>query len=223
MGQRRLLTFADRVEISTGRKAGWSDESVIDDDGDGEIDSDLVLVVIDAVAVNDGGSQDLTYGGTVLTPGYDGNAFSVGGASRIPDGTDSDAVSDWVRNDFDLAGIDGFQGSLTQGEALNTPGESNSLGDPVDPDIGVCGDPATAIGDVQGPGATSPVDGERITIEAVVVGDFQAGGFNGFYVQVSGDGDVATSDGIFGFAPAADNIAVGAVCESLGWSVRTLG
>src|SRR5690606_1056211 len=47
------------------------------------------------------------------------------------------------------------------------------------------------------------------TIEGVVVGDLQAGGFNGFYVQDGGDGDPATSDGIFVHAPGAAEVSVG--------------
>ena len=49
---------------------------------------------------------------------YDGLTFAPGGASRIPDGTDTDTAADWVRNDFDLAGIPGFAGTLVGGEAL---------------------------------------------------------------------------------------------------------
>ncbi|MCG6875938.1 MAG: PEP-CTERM sorting domain-containing protein [Betaproteobacteria bacterium] len=64
----------------------------------------------------------------VLGPNYDGiSSFAPGGASRIPNGVDTDSASDWVRNDFDLAGIPGFIGTLTNGEALNTPGALNTL------------------------------------------------------------------------------------------------
>ena len=70
-------------------------------------------------------------GATVLAAGYDGVSFTPGGASRIPDGTDSNAATDWVRNDFDLAGIPGFTGTLVAGEALNTPGAANATTAPV--------------------------------------------------------------------------------------------
>ena len=52
---------------------------------------------------------------------YDGLSFAPGGASRIPDGTDTDTTADWMRNDFDKAGIPGNTGTLVGGEALNTP------------------------------------------------------------------------------------------------------
>ena len=45
------------------------------------------------------------------------------------------------------------------------------------------------IGSVQGPGATSPSVGALVEIEGVVIGDFQVGGFDGYYVQDAGDGE----------------------------------
>lgn len=114
----------------------------LDTDNDGILDVTPWDEIIDAVAVSDGGSLDITYGLPVLTPDFDGLSFTVGGASRIPDGTDNEAASDWVRNDFDLAGIDGFTGSIGLGEAYNTPGESNLI---YTPPPEVCGDPYTPI------------------------------------------------------------------------------
>ncbi len=49
-------------------------------------------------------------------------AFAPGGASRIPDGTDTDTTGDWVRNDFDLAGIPGNAGTLVGGRGAEHPG-----------------------------------------------------------------------------------------------------
>jgi len=65
-----------------------------------------------------GGIGDITYGTTTLGAFYDGLPFAPGGASRIPDGYDTDTTTDWVRNDFDLAGIPGFTGTIVPGEAL---------------------------------------------------------------------------------------------------------
>ena len=65
----------------------------------------------------------------------------------------------------------------------------------------VCGDPATLVSAVQGPGNTSPIVGQVVTVEGVVVGDFQEGTeLNGFFVQEENadfDGDVNTSEGVF--------------------------
>lgn len=72
------------------------------------------------------------------------------------------------------------------------------------------------IGSVQGTGAASPRAGETVLIEGTVVGDFQAGGFNGYFVQDAGDGDPATSDGVFVYAPGGDAVAVGDVVSVVG-------
>ncbi|MGB3686041.1 MAG: lamin tail domain-containing protein, partial [Ornithinimicrobium sp.] len=193
--------------------SGYVDQVIVDSEADGTLDDDAGLTVIDAVAVQDEDAGDLAYAGTVLTGGYDGNNTTPGGASRIPDGAVTDTVADWVRNDFDLAGIPGQPGSLTVGEALNTPGAPNSLGDP---DAGPCGDPSTAIGSVQGDGFTSPLLGERVVIEGIVVGDFQAGGFDGVYLQDQGDSNADTSDGIFVLAPDAAELNSGNLVRVIG-------
>jgi predicted extracellular nuclease len=67
----------------------------------------------------------------------------------------------------------------------------------------VCGDPATFIHDVQGPGFVSPIVGDIVTVEGVVVGDFQEGNeLNGFFIQEEFDdfdSDDNTSEGVFIF------------------------
>ncbi|MCB8928643.1 MAG: ExeM/NucH family extracellular endonuclease [Ardenticatenaceae bacterium] len=86
---------------------------------------------------------------------------------------------------------------------------------------GVCGDGATNIGLVQGTGLASAFIGEPVTIEGIVVGDYQDtggaatgpdGDLNGFFVQEEdsdADGDPLTSDAVFiyeGSAPATDYV-----------------
>jgi predicted extracellular nuclease len=65
------------------------------------------------------------------------------------------------------------------------------------------------IHDVQGTTDVSPRVGETVTVEGVVVGDFQgAGQFTGFYVQeedADADSDPATSEGIFVFSSSPVN------------------
>ena len=102
----------------------------IDSDDDGIIDvSPPWTAIADSIAVSDGGAGDLTYG-TTLVPNFDGDASPVGGASRIPNGLDTDAVADWIRNDMDGAGLPSFVGTLGPGEALNTPGTFNAVPEP---------------------------------------------------------------------------------------------
>lgn len=56
----------------------------------------------------------------------------------------------------------------------------------------------TAIGAIQGTGATTPLSGQQHTIRGVVIADFQgANELTGFFVQDSGDGNTASSDGLF--------------------------
>lgn len=97
----------------------------LDTDNDGVFDVTPWSSVLDAIAVSDGGATDFTYGGTTLNPNFDGGTLPVGGASRIPNGVDTNTVVDWMRNDFDGQGIPGFTGTPVFGEALNTPGTIN--------------------------------------------------------------------------------------------------
>jgi hypothetical protein len=103
----------------------------LDADNDGVLDSTPWGRIVDAIAVSDGDAGDHVYSSVILAGGFDGNGFTPGGASRIPNGADTDTIADWVRNDFDGAGLPGFVGSLSVGEALNTPGAINSLSETV--------------------------------------------------------------------------------------------
>ncbi len=179
----------------------------IDSTNSGSIDYAPWEELVDAVAINDGGTGDVTYGDPVLGVGYDGLSGEPGGASRIPDGYDTDSTTDWVRNDFDLAGIDGYEGTIAVGEAYNTPGVTNAAYE-APPEA--CGDPYTPIYEIQGNGSSSPLAGNELATEGIVIGDYQVGGKNGFFIQDSaGDGDLATSDGVFIYAPSGVDVAPG--------------
>ncbi len=181
-----------------------TEDNDLDTNNDGVFDLTPWTALVDAVARNDGGVGDRTYGPT-LGPNYDGLGPSApGAASRLPDGLDTDAAGDWLRNDFDLAGIPGHPGTPVWGEAYNTPGAPNQAV----PES--CVDPYLAIPAVQGDGAASPLLGAEVAVEGVVVGDFQTGGLDGYYLQdPAGDGNPATSDGIFIYAPGGTAVSVG--------------
>ncbi|WP_373519878.1 ExeM/NucH family extracellular endonuclease, partial [Pricia sp.] len=106
----------------------------LDTDDDGVLDSAPWDAIVDSVGKDDSDSE-FVYSEINLSPNYDGISFEVGGASRIPNGTDNNAITDWVRNDFDGAGLPDQEGSPVVGEALNTPGALNRLVPPPGPDL----------------------------------------------------------------------------------------
>lgn len=94
------------------------------------------------------------------------------------------------------------------GYASNTFDGLGSHGQDTEPDpdpVADCAAAPVTIGSVQGSEAASPIQGQDVLIEGVVVGDFQTGGFDGYYVQDAGDGNPATSDGVFVYQQDADN------------------
>lgn len=70
--------------------------------------------------------------------------------------------------------------------------------------LAVPGTAQTKIGAVQGTGKTSPQSGQTADIRGIVTASFQdENQLGGFFVQDEGDGNEATSDGIFVYAPLA--------------------
>lgn len=153
-------------------------------------------IVIDSVGVTDGEAASFFAFGTPVV-GPDGS-FLPAGVRRDVDGVDTDTASDFSILDF---GND---------PVVNTPTAAGAGDMPPPPAETV------VISAVQGTGDTSPLDGQVVTVEAVVVGDFQDGDadtgrdLRGFYLQeedTDADGDAATSEGIFvfdGASPATD-------------------
>jgi predicted extracellular nuclease len=104
-------------------------------------------------------------------------------------------------------------------QAPATPGVTNNC-EVSNVEIGLCYDNAeTLIHAVQGNGASSPLVGEVVVVEGVVVGDFQASDeLGGYFVQEEDsdvDGDPATSEGIYIFDFTSD-VSVGDVVRVLG-------
>ena len=172
----------------------------LDTNNDGTFDAMPWTRIVDEVAVSDGDAADLTYTSTVLGPFFDGDPFGAGGASRIPNGTDTDTTADWVRNDFDGFGFPGFVGSQQIGEAVNTPGAVNEVITVIVDPFGICGDPATLIYDIQGSGPASADVGNVRAVEAVVVATFygpdQIGGYFLQEEDTDADADSLTSEGL---------------------------
>ncbi|AQT61691.1 ExeM/NucH family extracellular endonuclease [Cellvibrio sp. PSBB023] len=80
-------------------------------------------------------------------------------------------------------------------------GSSNGGGNNGGGTVGHCGETATRIASVQGTGAASPLLGNHVSLEAIVVADFQnANQLGGFFIQeedADSDSNPATSEGIY--------------------------
>lgn len=87
-----------------------------------------------------------------------------------------------------------------------------------------CSDSYTAIYSIQGSGLSAAITGV-VTTQGVVVGDFEgAASLGGFYVQDPvGDGDPATSDGIFVFTGSADLVSAGQYVRVTGYARERFG
>ena len=74
------------------------------------------------------------------------------------------------------------------------------------------------VGSVQGTGDISPVAGQTMSVRGTVVADYEGPqpALRGFYLQDAGDGDAATSDGIFVFDNGANLVANGDVVQVTG-------
>ncbi len=88
----------------------------------------------------------------------------------------------------------------------------------------VCGTPFTPIYTIQGSGLTTPIPG-TVTTKGVVVGDYEGtASQQGFYLQdLAGDGDAATSDGIFVFTGSSNLVGAGQVVRVTGFARERFG
>ena len=108
-------------------------------------------------------------------------------------------------------GSGGARNTVTYAQFEPTPGESN-LCEIIVPPLS-CADPLTVtpIHDIQGSGASSPLVGQVVVVDAVVTGIFP--GLSGFYLQeepADQDTDPMTSEGVFIFGGVLpDEAAVG--------------
>ncbi len=115
----------------------------------------------------------------------------------------------------DSDGSDAFDPATEwDGFATDTFAGLGSYGDSGTP-LGACqAAPAvTLISIVQGDGDATPCLGQTVSVEGVVVGDFEgASALRGFYVeeeQADWDADAATSEGVFVFNGDNDSVSIG--------------
>ncbi|UCG24342.1 MAG: hypothetical protein JSW55_19850 [Chloroflexota bacterium] len=129
-------------------------------------------VVLSAIALSDGDSGDeFFFDAPVLGPD---DTFFPAGARRLEDGVDTGTVADWEFADFFL------------------PGDNTPTGGGFDG----CAPIELTIPEIQGDGRWSPYQGEVVTTEGVIT-LITANGRDMWIQDVEGDGNPATSDGIF--------------------------
>ncbi|MEL6779738.1 MAG: hypothetical protein AAFO06_21070, partial [Cyanobacteria bacterium J06597_16] len=176
-----------------------------------------------AANINGDDAIELFKGGTVIDVfgevEVDGTgqpwAYLDGWAYRVAEST-SDGSFDITQWNF--SGTDALDGASDNGAATAPfPVGTFAGGDGGDGGNGGGdggGGEVTLISAIQGAGAASPLDGSAVSVEAVVVGDFQGeDGLSGFYLQeedADADGTAATSEGLFVFDDAfGTDVAVG--------------
>lgn len=153
-----------------------------------------VGVVRDAIGVTDATAGNVfAFGAPVFGP--DGTNLPAG-VRRATAGVDTDSAADWLQLVFSPANA-----------PLNLPTAGTFDQDPGDPE-------PVLISAVQGTGDASPLVGQQVTIEGIVVGDHEGASpaLRGFFVQEEdgdADSDPATSEGIFVFNGSADTVSVG--------------
>lgn len=151
-----------------------------------------------------GGSLGLNNGGDTITLN-DGSRDAASESYGSEGGSNQS-----LTRDPDLTGA--FVQHTTVGSALFSPGTRNDGSTFDGCSVSILD---AAIYEVQGNANASPLTGNIVRVEGVVTGDFQDGdadtqsSLRGFYLQDAiGDGDAATSDGIFVFDGSAPGVDV---------------
>lgn len=168
--------------------------------GEGGVTFDIATAD-DTATVFDNDYVAKTLTGQTIPEGSSTYTFDVSVNGDTTDETDET----FFVNVTSVTGADVVDGQ-GQGEIVNDDGDFCSL-------------PGTPIYSIQGSGPSAAITGNVIT-RGVVVGDFEGPtGLLGFYIQdASGDGDPATSDGIFVFTGGADTVSVGDLVKVRGFA-----
>ncbi|MEX2210453.1 MAG: ExeM/NucH family extracellular endonuclease [Gaiellaceae bacterium] len=145
--------------------------------------------------------------GTATTAGID----YIGGAqtgATIPEGGTSFTYFVQVHGDTVLEPDEHFFVNVTN-VAGAVVGDFQGTGTILNDDV-LCGSSYTPIYQIQGSGPNASITG-NVTTEGIVVGDFEGStGMQGFYLQdAAGDGNSATSDGIFVFTGSSNLVSPG--------------
>lgn len=201
-----------------GQVVGFAADSVAVSHAEGNAGTTTYSFVVER---SGGTTGDVSFSGSVASATAD--AADFGGvkptsfSGTIPAGQSSAVVTISVAGDTVQEGNESFTLTLTTASnstAVNTTlGTTAATGTIVNDDVSL-----TKISTIQGTGASSTMVGQTVTVEAIVVGDFQDGdgdaarNLKGFYIQEEAkdsDGNVLTSEGIFVYLPSGADVKVG--------------
>jgi len=192
---------------------------------------------ISDVSANEGDSGTTTFDFTVslsVPAGAGGVTFDIATADNT-----ANASSDYVAKALTGQAIPAGSSTYTFGVTVNgdtapephetffvdvtnvtgaTVADGQGMGT-IQNDDDPCALPFTPIPSIQGSGASAAITG-NVTTQGAVVGDFEGTtGLQGFYLQdATGDGDAATSDGIFVFTGSTNLVSAGQVVRVTGFA-----
>lgn len=136
----------------------------------------------------------------------------------IPSGSSSYAFNVLVNGDVTEEADETFFVNVTNVTGV-TVADGQGQGTIVNDDTNFCAQTYTPIYQIQGSGLIAAITG-NVTTQGVVVGDFEGtASASGFFLQdMTGDGDTATSDGIFVFTGSSNLVSVGQVVRVTGFA-----
>lgn len=158
---------------------------------------------------------------TVADNDYAANALT---GQTISAGSSTYTFSVLVNGDTNIEPDETFFVNVSNVTGANTA-DGQGQGTILNDDTNACALTYTPIYAIQGSGAAAAITG-NVTSQGVVVGDYEGASpaLRGFYLQdLNGDGDTATSDGIFVFNGNNDSVNLGDVVRVTGTAAEFQG
>ncbi|MCQ8240217.1 Hint domain-containing protein [Rhizosaccharibacter radicis] len=146
--------------------------------------------IVDSIAVRDSDASDPTYAGAPVLTGA-----SILGASRVPDGRDTNTAADWVPNDPGEAGI-GNSNPPASGTVSNTPGAPNAGGNAATP-------VTVSIQALNGDSYSSPYSNQQVSTTGIVTAIDSTGTIGYWIQQATKDPSHVGSSAIFVYVGSA--------------------